>query len=366
MTFLKTFRPNAGKEALALAVIALGAGIWILPACSAQTGAESSEAADSDVLATIGANSVTRAEIQTEAESGLEQAKMQKLQCESTYERTVHQVMETTLERVVRDRVLTEEAKTRGITREELIEAEVEAKVGEVSDEEVDAFYAQNQAQIRQPKEQVAAQIRQHLGRQVRDTVYNDFITGLEAKSNVDYKLGPYRVEVAAEGPSKGPDSAPVTIVEFSDFQCPYCSRVVPSMNKVHEKYGDKVQVVFRHFPLQFHAEAQKAAEASLCAHDQGKFWEMHDLMFEEQSSLQVADLKDKAKRLELEEAAFGECLDSGKYFEAVQEDMRAGVLAGVSGTPAMFINGRFVSGAQPYENIAEVIDEELARLSVN
>ncbi len=364
MSFFKNLLPGANKAAVGLTFASLIVGGWILPACSAQPGAGASEESSRDVLASIGPDAVTRTEVEVEAKSGLEQAEMQKLQCEANYERTVHQVMETTLQRVVRDRILTEEATAQGVTREELLAGEVDSKVGEVTEAEVDAFYTQNQAQMRQPKEQVAPRIRQHLGQKKRDELYQEYMAGLEAKRQVDYKFGPYRVEVAATGPSRGPATAAVTLIEFSDFQCPFCSRVVPTLDKVKEKYGDKVQVVFRHFPLQFHAQAQKASEASMCAHDQEKFWEMHDLLFEEQSALQVADLKEKAQRLGLKEDAFNECLDSGKYKERVQEDQREGVLAGVSGTPAFFINGRFISGAQPFENIAKIIDEELARVA--
>ena len=352
----------ASKASLGLAAIALVGCALLLPACGAQGGADASEGSGSDVLATIGSEKVTRSEIAKEAEEGLYQAEMQKLQCESNYKRTVHQVMETTLQSFVRDRLVDQEAKARGVSREELIQAEVDGKLGEVTDEAVDNFYNENQAQIRQPKENVAPQIRQHLARQQRETAYGAFIEGLEAKEQVEYKLGPYRIEVSTEGASKGPKSAPVTLVEFSDFQCPYCSRVVPTLKQVEEKYGDQVRVVFRHFPLNFHKEAQKASEASLCADDQGKFWEMHDLLFEEQRSLQVADLKEKAERLELDTEKFNSCLDSNKYYEQVQEDIREGVRAGVSGTPAMFVNGRFLSGAQPFEALAAVIDEELER----
>jgi len=365
MDVLKTLRPGSSTRGWTLAAgLVLTAGLWILPACSAQTGADGAE--DANVLATIGDTAVTRADVEAEAADGLEQAEMQKLQCESNFKRSVHQVMEQTLQTVVRDRLLDQEAEARGISREELLQAEVESKLGEVSDEEVDKFYTANQARINQPKDRVAPQIKQHLAGQQQETVFETFITGLEAKNDVSYKMGPYRIDVEADGYAKGPKSAPVTIVEFSDFQCPYCSRVVPTMDKVTEEYGDKVQLVFRHFPLNFHAEAQKASEAALCAGDQEKFWEMHDIMFEEQSTLKVADLKDKAKRLELDEAAFAECLDSGKHADQVAADMQAGVVAGVSGTPAMFINGRFLSGAQPYENIAAIIDEELKAASAN
>ncbi len=354
------FQPVARKVTLGMAAIALVGSVLVLPACSAQGGANASEGADSDVLATIGSKDVTRSEIAEEAKEGLHQAEMQKLQCESNYKRSVHEVMESTLKKVVQDRLIEEEAEGRGISRDELIQAEVDGKLGEVTDEEVSAFYEERKAQIRQPMENVEAQIRQHLAGQGRAAAYSAFIEGLETKQSVAYKLGPYRIDVESSGAAKGPASAPVTIVEFSDFQCPYCSRVVPTLKQVEEKYGDNVRVVFRHFPLNFHKEAQKASEASLCADEQGKFWEMHDLLFEEQRALQVADLKDKAKRLELDSEKFEKCLDSNKYYAQVQEDIQAGVLAGVSGTPAMFINGRFLSGAQPFEEISKVIDDEL------
>jgi protein-disulfide isomerase len=154
-----------------------------------------------------------------------------------------------------------------------------------------------------------------------------------------------------------------VTIVEFSDFECPYCSRVVPSLDQVVAKYEDSVRLVFRQFPLtSIHAQAQKAAEASLCADEQGRFWDMHDAMFAQQKELAVPQLKELAASLELDGEAFAECLDSSKFAAQVAADLRAGQAAGVSGTPAMFINGRFVNGAVPYETLAAIIDEELAR----
>ncbi len=365
MNSAEKLQPRVRMVTLGLTATVLAAGVWILPACSAQGGAQATGGA-SEVLATVGADKVTRGEIETAAKEGLDQAEMQKLQCESNYQRSVHQVMESTLQRVVRDRLVDDEAKARQISRDELLQQEVQSKLTEVTQEEVDKFYNENQAQIRQPKERVEAQVRQHLARLQAEAANNTFIESLEAKAKVNYVLGPYRVEVAATGPGKGKENAPITIVEFSDFQCPYCSRVVPTMKQVEEKYGDKVRVVFRHFPLNFHQQAQKAAEASICAHDQGKFWEMHDLLFEEQQKLQIADLKDKAQRLGLDTAKFDECLDSGKHYEAVQKDLKEGVVAGVSGTPAMYINGQFLSGAQPFEAVAQIIDAELKRLNVN
>ena len=121
----------------------------------------------------------------------------------------------------------------------------------------------------------------------------------LETAAKIEILTEPFRVEVAAVGPSKGPEDAPVTIVEFSDFECPFCNRVNASMEKIRETYGDKVRIVFRQFPLQIHENARKAGEASLCADEQGKFWEMHDGMFAEQKNLGGEGLKSIAAKIE-------------------------------------------------------------------
>lgn len=169
------------------------------------------------------------------------------------------------------------------------------------------------------------------------------------------------RAEVSADDdPVKGPNSAKVTIIEFSDFQCPFCGRAQATLNQIQDTYGDDVKFVFRDFPLGFHENAQKSAEAAECAHEQGKFWEYHDLLFENQEALAVTDLKGYAAELDLDTKQFNECLDSGKYEEEVKSDMDDGIAAGVKGTPAFFINGRSIVGAQPFANFKKVIDEEL------
>lgn len=175
-----------------------------------------------------------------------------------------------------------------------------------------------------------------------------------------------YRVEVPTEGqPSKGPAGAPVTIVEFGDFQCPYCGGLFSTLKVVEAMYPDQARFVFRQLPLtNIHPFAQKAAEASLCAYDQGRFWDYHDSLFENQQELGVEDLKRRARDLGLDAARFDACLDSGEQSERVAADVRAAVDAGVFSTPTLFINGRIIEGAQPYQQIAPVIDDELARLN--
>ncbi|MDP2684351.1 MAG: DsbA family protein [bacterium] len=168
-------------------------------------------------------------------------------------------------------------------------------------------------------------------------------------------------VEVRADDYIRGDKNAPVTLVEWSDFECPFCSRVLPSLEKVLEDYDGQVRLIYRHFPLSFHANAQKAAEASECAGDQGKFWEMHDIMFENQSSIAVDDLKGYAKELGLNTSTFNDCLDNDTHAQKVKDDFTEGTQVGVQGTPATFVNGTMISGAQPYESFAAAIDAALA-----
>ncbi len=190
-------------------------------------------------------------------------------------------------------------------------------------------------------------------------------LDGLREKHHVNVALEPPelpRIEVEAKGPSRGPEKAPVTIVEFSDFQCPFCGREVPVIERIMKEYDGKVRLVFRHYPLDFHPFAEKAAEAAVCAAEQGKFWELHNKMFENQNKLAVDDLKGYAKSVGVDAAKFDKCLESGEKKPMVDDDQKAGTAAGVNGTPAFFINGIFINGAQPYEQIKQAVDRELKK----
>jgi protein-disulfide isomerase len=162
--------------------------------------------------------------------------------------------------------------------------------------------------------------------------------------------------------PVKGPSNAPVTIVEFSDFQCPFCGRVVPTVRQIEQNYGGKVKVAFKQMPLPFHNMAQKAAEAALAANAQGKFWEMHDKMFGNQRALDQASLEQYAQEIGLDVNRFKADLESGKYKDAIEADKRLGQSLGATGTPTFFVNGRILVGAQPYDQFQTVIDEELSK----
>jgi protein-disulfide isomerase len=335
---------NVKAAPLALAVLGI----------LASTGAACAQGTADDPLATVDGKAITRADVEASVSDQLDAL-------EREYAAKRWELISGATDKVIEDRLLDAGAAARGVTKDELLAS---AQPAAVTDADVDAFYEQNKARIPQGKEAVAAQIEQYLEQQRRQGNRQTLIADLRQKHDVKVLLDPVRTEVAATGPAQGPENAPITIVEFSDFECPYCARINPTLEQVKAKYGDQVRLVFRQFPLSIHRSAQKAAEASLCAHDQGKFWELHDAMFQNQQELGTDQLKAKAAQLGLEAAAFDECLDSGKHADAVQADMKAGSEAGVTGTPAMFLNGRMISGAVPLERITEVIDDELRRKS--
>lgn len=171
------------------------------------------------------------------------------------------------------------------------------------------------------------------------------------------------KMEVGVDDdPALGPEDAPVVIVVFSDYECPYCTKAEETIKKVLEAYPDKVRFVLRDFPLPNHKNAQKAAEASECADEQGKFWAYHDKLFANQQALSLQDLKRYAQELGLESAVFNQCLDSGRYLQEVEKDLKDGQSYGVASTPTFFINGQKLVGAQPLEAFKEIIDQKLGQ----
>ena len=186
-------------------------------------------------------------------------------------------------------------------------------------------------------------------------------LTGTPAQDEQPIEDNQQVVEVSADDdPVKGSKDAPITIIEFSDFQCPYCGKVEPTIKQVLEAYEGKIKLIYRDFPLGFHEFAQKASEASECADEQGKYWEYHDKLFENQNDLTVEDLKKYATDLKLDTTKFNDCLDSEKYKSEVQKDFEDGQKYGVSGTPAFFINGISLVGAQPFSAFQQIIEQEL------
>jgi protein-disulfide isomerase len=333
----------AGTGVVALTLALAGSFAW--------AQAEATSGADS-VAATVAGTPIALAEVED-----LVRPQLMDLRARE------HQLRSQALDALITRTLIEKEAKARGVTPEALDQAEVTAKV-KVTDAEIQSLYAANKARLGSKSEADGLeQVRSALIQQRQTERRNAFARELRARYDVKVLLEPHRVPVELAGaPVRGNPNAPVTIVEFSDFQCPYCVRARPTVARVREVYGDKVRFVFRHYPLDFHPEAQKAGEAAACAGEQDRFWQMHDRLWENPQQLGVPELKAHAQALGMDAPAFSACLDSGRHASLVERDFEAGQAYGVSGTPAFFINGRPLIGAQPFEAFQAVIDDELAR----
>ncbi|GAB4372966.1 MAG: thioredoxin domain-containing protein [Acidobacteriota bacterium] len=337
---------------LLAALIALGLAACTAPESVAAGGEQST---GTEVLATIDGQSITRDEVVAAAGAELAALRQQE-----------YEILKRTVDRIVEDRLIEAAAKKAGLSVEEYLEREVGSKVADPSEEEIKAFYerVRNNRGVRgRSLEEIRGQIVDYLRSQQAMQLRQQLLDGLRQQAKVAVLLEPPRVEVAVDGnPVIGPADAPVTIVEFTDYECPYCARAHETIRRVLETYGDKVRLVVRDYPLSFHQHAQKAAEAAGCADEQGQFRAMYDKLFASQRALDVDSLKRYAQELGLDTEAFNQCLDSGQRADEVRADFEAGSRLGVSGTPAFFVNGRMLSGALPFEEFKKVIDEELAR----
>ncbi len=270
------------------------------------------------------------------------------------------------IDSMVMNDLLEQEAKKTNQTVEEWFAAKVDQVVPPATDDDIAKVFASNQAQLPEGAtlEKMKPQIKAYLDEQRRQQampMLQKMVAELRTQANVKILFHEPKKQVEAIGPSRGPEGAKVTIVEFSDFQCPYCGRVHDTVEKVMESYPGKVRLVFRQFPLKFHEKAPLAAEAALCANEQGQFWQYHDVLFKNQQKLDEPDLKAHAASIGLDAAKFADCLSTGRMKKTLEADQAAGEKAGVNGTPAFFINGTPLSGAQPLEAFKEVIDQELA-----
>ena len=276
---------------------------------------------------------------------------------------------EKALKQYVLETLLEAEADKRGTDLAGLMKSEVEEKAPQPSREQV-AQYAE-QYKTRDPLlrgkegEQMMMAAAQQVRQQLLANRRNDYVREVMNSADLKVLLDPPRVDVRAPSsePSIGPEDALVTLVEFSDYQCPYCKRTQPMVDKLLEEFGDEIRFVYRDFPLSFHPEAEPAARAARCAGDQGKYWEYHAHLMNEDGSLQPDDLSRRAEAVGLDMAAYTACYDSGRHAAAVKAGFDDGQAVGVTGTPTFFVNGRMFVGGQPYEDMAAVIREEMDRV---
>jgi protein-disulfide isomerase len=272
------------------------------------------------------------------------------------------QMKSQALEELIRKKLIDAEAQKRGISADKLLEQEVDAKVADPSDQIIEGYYLAVRSQVNQPFAEIKPQIEKVLRLIKTQQARQDYGDALRAKAEVSVLLSPPKVEVGYDPARvKGDVKAPVTIVEFSDFQCPYCKKAEAVLTGLLAKYKGKLKLAYRDFPLRtLHPQAQLAAEAGRCAGEQGKFWEYHDALLMDQSKLDETGLAKTAQALGLNEKSFQTCLTGGKFKAQIEQDVQDGTKAGVTGTPGFFINGEFVNGVQSEAEFEKIIEREL------
>lgn len=273
----------------------------------------------------------------------------------------LYELRDEMIQEMVVDHLLALEAKALGIEQDQVLEEQVNKKIHPLTEEDVQSFIDANKSRLPDGGEGMKDKIRAYLQNKLETNLQETFIQSLSRKYQVKLLLQPPRTTVP--GPqdlARGKADAPVTIIEFSDFECPYCRRAQKVVHQVEEHYGDKIRFVFRHFPLPFHEKAPKASEAAQCAQDQGKFWPFHHALFDDGTELSVPAYKALARKLQLNTKTFNDCLDSGRQAQRVAADLEDGRLLGISGTPTFFVNGIRLVGAVPFEEFRSIIDMEL------
>jgi protein-disulfide isomerase len=262
------------------------------------------------------------------------------------------------LDHLVDDELLAQEATRRHITVDQLLEQDVYKGIKDPTEDQLQVYYEGMDSE--EPYAAVRDRVLDHIRQLRRDKARAAYVKGLREQASVKFLLAPPGAEVDLENVHfKGSKNAPVMLIEFADYECPYCQKVVPLLQKLQEEYGDKLVVGYKDFPLPMHRRAQKAAEATRCAGVQGKYWEYHDVLYYSKAT-DVPDLKKHAQVLHLDETAFNTCLDSGAQADAVKKDLEEGKKLGLSGTPSFFVNGHFFHGAVDYATLKEMVDQQL------
>ena len=342
---------SVSREQLVLGVVSVVSCALPMLACAQPQG-------DNDTAARVGDTVITLGDVEDAWRRDDAASRMRMLQ-------QLYDTRRQALERMIGEHLIEREADARAMTREELLEAELPSRTQPIGDQEVELIYQRNQNAFGgRTLEQMRPEMLAFLEQQRPTQALHQFMDELRsAATDVVVLLDPPRqdIDVLPEDPSRGPADAPIVLVEFSDFQCPYCQQATETIARIVEQYGDQVRFIYKDYPLPNHAEAFKAAEAGNCANDQGMFWELHDKMFQTQDGLDVAALKTYAIELGLDAEVFSTCLDEGQHAERVEGDLAVGREYGVSSTPTIFINGRTVMGAVPFETFDEIIQEELA-----
>lgn len=309
-----------------------------------------------EVVASMGGQPILEADLVKGIESDLYEAELK-----------VYEIKYAKLQAMLLERFMNQDPDKKGLSNDEFLDKHI-AKSVKITDAQVEAFIKERQIPKDQINPEIKARIVEYLTVESKKVAVDNWIAAKTKKTPVEIyiqkpMLPTFEVNVG-DAPFKGSSDAKVTIVEFSDFQCPFCSKGAQVLTALEKKYGNKIKIAFKHYPLPFHSQARIAAEASMCANEQDSklFWKMHDAMFADQSKLDKDNLIATAKKAGAKEAEFKACLESGKFKAKVDADVAQGATLGIKSTPTFFINGKLINGAQPLEVFTEVVDADLAK----
>ncbi|MBU4483947.1 thioredoxin domain-containing protein [bacterium] len=306
----------------------------------------------SPTVATVGNKAIYDAELEKKAENQLSKLRLQ-----------IYNTKRTVLDQLIEEKLLQIAAEEAHKTVPQFLQEEVNAKIVPPTEDEIKAFYKEKRGSSKKSYNELKPQVNSYLTQSKIRKEKSDLISKLKEKYQIDVKMETPRKKINISGdPFLGPKDAPITLIEFADFECPFCQKIQPTIVKLMETYKDKVKLVFKNFPLNFHKNARKAHLAAACVNEQDKFWEYKHMLFENQKNLKESNLKEYAKNLKIDMKKFSDCFTKEKYSDDIDRDVNAGKDIGVTGTPAFFINGIMISGTRPYEAFVEIIEQELGK----
>ena len=326
-------------------VIALG----MIGCLRVAPGASVASGNGSDVVAEVAGHKLTRAELEQKKAARLLQARNQ-----------LYLAERDALNQLIDDQLLEEKAQAEHLSVEQLVQRDIASHVTDPTEDQLEVYY--EGLDTDKPYADVREKILSHIHELRLSKARAAYLKNLRNQYSVMISLAPPSAQVSLDSAqTMGPKSSPVTLIEFADYECPYCQQIYADLKKLLQQFGGKMIFAFKDCPLPMHRHAVKAAEAARCAGDQGAFWQYHDLLFENAGKLEVSQLKEYARSLKLDAARFDKCLDSGEKTAAVEKGLQEAKDLGVTGTPSFFINGHFFSGVTTYQDLRGMVDKELA-----
>ena len=302
------------------------------------------------VIAEVGGQKLTLGDLQQQQGGKLLQARYQ-----------YYMNQRKALDQVIDDKLIEIEAKSHHLTIDQLLKTVVYKDLKDPTEDQLQVYYEGMESS--ESYEAIHDRVLEHIRELRREKARAAYVKQLRSNATVQVLLAPPFADVNLQAAYvHGAKNPPVTLVEFADYECPYCQKITPELQKLEKEYGDRLAVVFKDFPLPMHHTSQKAAEAARCAGEQGKFWEYHDVLFYSKQ-LQVTDLKADARVLKLDADRFDKCLDEGAETAPVKKSLEEAQKLGLTGTPSFFVNGHFFSGAADYTVLKEMVDLQLASL---